>query len=75
MLKLLVNSQMKKKKRSFFLNLSFSCLILPAASISSGEKSKNRKWGFEKRGLLKREIRLNMPFFAAYGMNVLFFQV
>ena len=44
--------------------------ILPAASISSGEKSKNRKWFFEKRGLPKREIRLNMQFFAAYGMNV-----
>ncbi|NMA43675.1 MAG: hypothetical protein GX946_09885 [Oligosphaeraceae bacterium] len=48
-----------------------SCLAHPAcASISGGEKSRNRKWVFEKRGLPKREIWLNMPFFTAYGMNV-----
>ncbi|NMA43660.1 MAG: hypothetical protein GX946_09810, partial [Oligosphaeraceae bacterium] len=33
-------------------------------------KIKNRKWVSEKRGLPKREIWLNMPFFTAYGMNV-----
>ena len=49
--------------------------ILPADSISSRGKSKNRKWFFEKRDLPKREIRLNIPFFAACGMNVEIYRV
>ncbi|NMA43849.1 MAG: hypothetical protein GX946_10770 [Oligosphaeraceae bacterium] len=39
-----------------------------------GGEIKNRKWPFGKNGFVKREIRLNMPFFAAYGMNVNFLQ-
>jgi hypothetical protein len=34
------------------------------------EKSRNQKWVFEKNGLVKGKIRLNMPVFEAYGMTV-----
>ena len=35
------------------------------------KKSKNQKWVFEKNGLAKEKIRLNMPIFEAYGMTVI----
>jgi len=34
------------------------------------KKSRNQKWVFEKNGLVKGKIRLNMPVFEAYGMTV-----
>jgi hypothetical protein len=37
------------------------------------EKSRNQKWVFEKNGLVKGKIRLNMPVFEAYGMTVKIF--
>jgi len=38
------------------------------------KKSRNQKWVFEKNGLVKGKIRLNMPVFEAYGMTVKDFQ-
>jgi len=35
------------------------------------KKSRNQKWVFEKNGLVKGKIRLNMPVFEAYGMTVI----
>ena len=46
----------------------FACLAR-SLYIEQG-KIKKSKMFFEKRGLPKREIRLNMPFFAVYGVNV-----